>query len=225
MASILPPKPLDKVAFFENHNATWSTEATAIGTTTTEVAALSTKTVAARDAYNAQQLAHDQAKAATNAWHDAVRDMTAAGNDILKKIKAKAAVDGNSVYDLALIPPPSTPTPIGPPGTPADFTATLDQFGALTLAWKCVNPAGATGTIYQVSRQLGSTGAMQIIGAAGDKKFVDPTVPAGTDQVTYRVVALRSTVAGQPGGFTVRFGVSGDGVTTASVVPAPKLAA
>jgi hypothetical protein len=68
---------------------------------------------------------------------------------------------------------------------------------------------------------------MQIIGAAGNKRFADATVPAGTAQVTYCVTALRSTVAGAPGQFTVKFGAApGGGALTASVVPsAPKLAA
>jgi hypothetical protein len=107
---------------------------------------------------------------------------------------------------------------------PTDFTATLDPTGVLNLAWKCANPPGASGTIYQVSRQVGAAGTMQIIGAAGDKKFIDATLPIGSTQVTYRIMALRSTVAGTPNEFTVKFGVTG-GEMTASVVAAPKLAA
>jgi hypothetical protein len=226
MGTVLPRNPLEKVQFCENHTTPWSANAVAIGTTAAAVTDLQTKTTAARAAFNAQQAARQAAKVATSAYHQAVTAMASAASDIIKQVKAKAATGGDSIYNLAEIPSPATPSPVGPPGTPYEFVAQLDQTGVLRLAWTCDNPAGASGTVYQVSRQIGATGAMQIIGAAGDKKFTDPSVPAGTAQVTYRVQALRSTVAGQPGEFTVKFGAApGSGELTASVVAAPKLAA
>jgi hypothetical protein len=228
MSSVVPRERLARIGWYETRDPVWSANATALGTTTVEVGALATKVAAARTAYDAQQLARAQAKAATTAYYNAVTAMSEAGVDVIQKIKAKAAVDGDSVYVLALIPPPAAPQPIGPPGMPTDFTAALDPSGTLNLAWRCVNPAGAGGTIYQVARQIGSAGGgggeMQIIGATGQRKFADPTVPAGTAQVTYRIQALRSTVAGTANEFTVKFGVSG-GAMTARVVGAAKLAA
>jgi hypothetical protein len=224
MGTILPGTRIGKVEYFESHNGIWTTNAVAIGTSAPEMTALAAKTVAARAAFVNQQEARTAAKTATNAFHAAVRDLADAGTDVIMKIKAKAAVDGETVYDLAGITPPAPPSPKPAPGQPYLFAATLDADGALHLAWKCVNPPGSVGTIYQVARKVGATGEMQIIGATGQRKFVDPAVPAGSAQITYRVQALRSTVAGLPGTFTVLLGVAG-GAMTAQVVGAPKLAA
>src|SRR5690242_804124 len=138
--STVPADALAKIAFYENHDPTWSSHAVAIGSSTTEIAALTTKTTAARDAYNAQQQARLAAKAATLAYYAAVRAMSDAGTDVLKKIRAKAAVDGITVYELAQIDPPAPPSPAPPPGMPENFTATITPNGALNLAWKCPNP-------------------------------------------------------------------------------------
>lgn len=233
MATIIPREPLAKINWFETRDPVWSANAAALGTSTTEISALTSKTAAARAAYNAQQLLKDQAKAATEVYHAAVRAMNDAGTDVVKKIKAKAAVDGDSVYALALIPSPATPAPIGPPGPATDFTAELDPTGVLNLTWKSVNPPGSSGTIYQVARQIGSGGGggagggggMVIIGSAGQRKFADATIPAGTDSVTYQITPIRSTVAGPTRPFTVKFGGAA-GAMTASIVPSsPKLAA
>jgi hypothetical protein len=228
-SGILPKAAIDRVTFFENHTADWAANAVAIGTTTTAVTALTTKTTAARAAYNAQQLAQAQAKAATQTFKDAVAAMTTAGSDIIKQVKAKAATDGNSIYALALLPVPALPSPVPAPGTPSNFAVELRGDGSLVLSWKCANPAGSQGTIYQVSRRLGGSGDFSVIGASGKKEFTDETLPAGSGSapVTYQIVAIRSTVAGAPAQFTVNFGVAagGGGEMTASVESAPKLAA
>lgn len=67
-------------------------------------------------------------------------------------------------------------------------------------------------------------------GAAGSRKFLDGTLPAGASPVTYQVTAVRSTAAGNPAQFVVNFGTGGSGTGgsgegVASVVAAPKLAA
>ena len=150
--------------------------------------------------------------------------MTLAGTEIIKAVKAKAATGGNAVYTLALLPVPATPTPVPPPGTPTDFVAALNPDGSLKLRWKCANPAGSSGTIYQVSRRVG-TGGFAALGGTGLRSFDDPTVPAGVAAVTYQVQAVRSTAAGVPAQFLVNFGVTGSGESFASVASAPKLAA
>lgn len=222
--STVPSKLVEKIEFYENHNAPWTANATAIGTTTTEVGALLTKTTAARTAYNAQQTAQNAAKAATVTLHTAVDAMDTAGTDIIQKVKAKAATDGNSVYALAELPPPAVPGPVPAPGTPSNFVVTIQEDGSLILTWKCPNPAGGTGTIYQVARQIGGAGDFVILGATGSRKFIDDTLPSNSAPITYRVTAVRSTVAGAPAQFTVSFGTSG-GTMTASIVNAPRMAA
>lgn len=219
---ILPQGLIGKVEFFENHNADWSANAVAIGTTAAAVTALTTQTTAARAAYNAQQLAQDQAKAATQTFHDTVRALVDSGSKIIKQIKAKAATDGNSIYTLALLPVPALPSPVPPPGTPTAFTATLNTDGSLKLRWKCANPAGSQGTLYNISRKIGS-GPFVAIGSSGTRSFIDATVPAGSASITYQILAVRTTAMGEAAQFIVNFGISESGAMSASV--APRLAA
>lgn len=223
--SVVPAEIVAKIQFYEDHNTPWSTNAVAIGTTTTEVTALATLTSAARSAYDAQQAARNAAKDATLNLRLAVAAMATAGSDIIKKVRAKAATGGDGVYALASIPAPALPSPVPPPGMPTGFVATLNPDGSVKLRWKCPNPAGSAGTVYQLSRKTGA-GEFAAIGVSGARSFVDATVPAGVASVTYQIVAVRSTAVGVAAQFIVNFGVSGaTGAMTASVVQAPKLAA
>ena len=215
--SLVPRKAIEAVQFYENHLAPWTTNATAIGTTSAAMTDLTTKATAARDAYDAQQAAQDAARTATMTFQNAVTALRVAGSAIIMNIRSKAETTGNSVYELAQIPAPALPSPIGPLGTPNAFKVTLSQTGALELSWKCTNPQGATGTVYQLYRRIGATGEFTYIGGVGDKKFTDDTVPAGSAQVQYQMQAVRSTSVGPWALFIVNFGVSGGGTMTASV--------
>src|SRR4051812_27323751 len=99
--SVLPVDKVARIEWCENHIATFTTNATAIGTTTTAVTDLQTKTTAARAAFNAQQTAQDNAKSATNTYKLAMEAMTAAASTIVKQVKVKAVLSGDSVYSLA----------------------------------------------------------------------------------------------------------------------------
>jgi hypothetical protein len=220
--AVLPPSKVDKIQFCEEHEAPFSTNAVAIGTTTAAVTDLTTKTTAARAAFLAQQTAKQAAKDSTNTFDMAVTAMTGAAADIIKQIKAKAAIAGDGIYSLASIPVPATPAPVGPLGTPGDFKAKLAATGAVELSWKCTNPRGATGTMYQVWRRIGSGGAataFDYLGGAGTKSFTDNTLPEGSSRVTYQLQAVRSTSVGPFAQFNVNFGVSSGGSMTASVEP------
>jgi hypothetical protein len=221
---IVPEKAADKITWFEAHHAPFTANATAIGTTTAEVSALAALVTAARARQVAQIAAQEAARTATNEYNNAVAAMALAGSDILIKVKARAATGGHAIYDLAQIPPPATPSPVGPPGMPTAFRVALKPDGALELSWKCANPRGSAGTIYQVLRKIGA-GEFSVIGGSGTRKFVDGTVPAGVASVVYRVQAIRSTQVGTANDVTVNFGVSGGGQATASAAPQPKLAA
>jgi hypothetical protein len=222
MSSVLPDTRIGRIEFCENHNTPFSTNAVAIGTTPAAVTDLATKTAAARAAYNAQQAAQNAAKAATNDYDIAARAMTLAVADILKQIKTQASLSGPGVYSLAEIPAPAIPSPRPAPGKPTDFTATLEENGSLNLKWKCANPAGTSGTIYQIYRRTSPTGEFTYIGGSGSKAFEDATIPAGSSGVTYQIQAVRSTAVGLWAQFNVNFGVSsGGGVTMASVSETP----
>jgi hypothetical protein len=224
---LIPPTINGKIELFQSKVAPWTSNAAAIGTSPTIVSDMAAKVTACNTKLAAAVAAREASKNATNDLHLAVRDLVTAGSDILKSIRAKAAQDGDGVYVLAQIPPPATPGPVPAPGTPTDFAVAIRGDGSLALKWKCPNPPGSAGTIYQVSRQLGADGAFVMIGASGSRQFIDATLPAGAGNgpVTYQIVAIRSTAAGAPAQFLVRFGVGGGGSVTASVVSAPKLAA
>ena len=65
------------------------------------------------------------------------------------------------------------------------------------------------GTIYQISRSIGSSNNFQVIGISGTKSFTDETLPAGTASVFYRIRAIRSTKVGPAATFMVNLGVAG----------------
>lgn len=218
MGGIVPSSRIGKVEFYEAHTGAggpWPSNAATIGLTAGAVTALATATANARKAYSEHLAAQDAAKAATNAFYDKVRLMHNApgfGADMIQTIKTFAQTTNNpNVYVLAQIPPPSQGGVTPPPGTPTDFTVGLLQDGSLELKWKCGNPSGTVGTIYEVLRKIG-TGAFAFVGATGVKTFTDDSLPAGASPATYQVTAVRSTARGNPAQFTVHFGVGGPGL-------------
>jgi hypothetical protein len=226
--SLYPRDKAGTIGYFRSKVAPWTTNATAIGTTSAAVTAMDAKVDAAQAKLDAKIAAHEAAKNATAALDTAVDELIVAGMDIVRQIRAKAEIDGNGVYTLAEIPAPATPGPIGPLGTPTEFGATFDGAGGLNLKWKCTNPKNSGGTVYQVWRRVGGVGEFSFLGNAGGKRFLDTTIPAGSSQVTYQVRAIRSTSAGEWAQFNVNFGTSSSGAMTASVVQTPvepKLAA
>lgn len=221
---VVPDTRLGKIEFYEAHalaGGPWATNAAAIGLTPAAVTALGTLTTQARAAFNAAEAARQAAKAATQNFYDKVRDMhngPGAGADMIQTIRtwAESKNDPN-VYTLAQIPPPATPGTTPPPGTPFDFTVGLLQSGALELRWKCNNPSGTQGTVYEIKRRTGGSGPFGYVGSSGVKNFTDDTVVAGSPSVTYQITAVRSTRRGSPAQFTVNFGVGGPGLTIESV--------
>lgn len=219
---VVPDNRLGKIEFYEAHIAPWTTNAAAIGLTPASVTALGTLTTAARSAYNAHIAALEAARAATANFYDKVRAMhsgPAAGADMIQTIKTYAQTKNDpNVYVLAQIPAPAVPGTTPPPGTPFDFAVGLLQNGALELRWKCNNPSGTQGTIYEVMRRSGGgAGAFTFAGATGVKLFTDETLPSDSAPVTYQITAVRSTARGNPAQFIVNFGIGGPGLTIASV--------
>jgi hypothetical protein len=208
---VVPEKGVDRMQFYADRIDLWTLNAVAIGTTAGEVTALDTKVQAAESAYDAQQLAKDNAKSATETYQQALAAMSVAGATIIDEVRVKARTAGPAVYPLANIPAPDVRSPVPPPGLPANLTVTLDGAGALNLKWKCPNPPGAGGTIYQIWRSLGSTDDFVCLGGCGTKSYRDATLPAGTAQVSYQIQAVRSSAVGPWALFVVKLGVSGAG--------------
>ena len=228
---LLPKNHAACIAWFQSRTAIWTTNATAIGTTTTQVTDVDTKATAAADALAAQETAQNAAKAATQSLLDAMAALTNSGNVVIGQVRTKARTAGPGVYPLANIPAPGTPTPKPPPGQPTDLKVALDATGALNLSWKCANPPGASGTTYNVFRRVGTAGEFTYLGGTGVREITDETVPAGSALVMYKIQAVRSTSAGPWNTFNVFLGVdTGGAATVTSVAVAggattPKIAA
>ncbi len=210
--SIVPDTRIGKIEFYEAHVPAWRANAAAIGLTEEQVALLEADTADARADFHGQKQAQNAARAATVAFHHSTARMHERGAALLRTIKNLAETSGDpGVYALARIPPPAAPGPTATPGTPFALHVDLLATGALVLSWKCPNPSGTCGTMYEVQRQIGDAAPFAYVGATGSKTFIDDTLPAGSGSVTYQITAIRSTARGLPARFPVCLGV-GEGV-------------
>lgn len=187
--------------FFEwcqSHVDTFVSHASTIGLTTAQATAFKTAVINAIDADASQVAAKEAAKAATTTANTAVSALRRSAADTVRLIKAFAESTNNpAVYATAQIPPPATPSPLPPPGKPTDMNVAIaPATGAITLKFKCTNPAGAAGTAYIIRRRVGSSGPFEFVGVTGKKSFTDSTFIAGPDTVSYTVQAQRSDSAG-----------------------------
>lgn len=197
---------------------------TAYGLVAAQATAYATLNTNYASAYTASQAPSTRTKSAVASKNAAKILLKAMASDLAKIIEGTATVTDGQKLDLG-ISVRATPTPVGDPGTPEALDVALDGAGGLILKWKCPNPAGSVGTMYQVYRRVTPTGEFTYLGGSGEKKFTDSTIPAGSSQVTYKIQAVRSTAVGLWAQFNVLFGVSGGGEMTASVEAAPRLAA
>ena len=206
---LVPESNAGKIQFFTTHVGPWAEHAAEIGTSPEEVAALEAELADAKAAYAAQQAAQQAAMSATLRLNSAVERMARRGAAIIQQVRARAAVAGNTVYTTALISPPAHPSPIAPPGTPTRFEVELQSVGLLTLRWKCKNPRGSAGTMYQVRRSING-GRFEPLATVGERSFVDRSVPSGTSEIIYEVRGVRSTAVGEAATQIVR--LNGDGM-------------
>lgn len=215
---LLPESNAARIAFFKNRITNWTAEAVNIGTTTSAVSALDSAVTAATTALADQETAQSAAKTATLNLRLAMETMTNLGMTIVEQVRTKSRSAGAGVYVLADIPAPATPSGKGAPGETTNFKVQLENNGALSMTWKCANPAGTSGTSYMVWRRIG-TEQLAFLGATGLKKFVDATIPAGTVTATYQIQAFRSTMAGPWAQFNVNFTTEIGGAMSAMVSP------
>ena len=136
---------------------------------------------------------------------DARRVMLTQASILGRLIGAQPTVSDQTKGDLGLNVR-AAPQATASPGTPFRFESTISINGVVTTKWKCENPKGTQGTLYQVYRRIGETGEYAYLGGVGEKKFVDAAIPAGTASVTYQVQAVRSTAAGEWALHTVQLG-------------------
>ena len=217
---IVPKNQVPRIQFFELRVGRWAEHAEALGVPPDLIAEVAAHTAAARDALKAKHAADNAARSATLRLKDAIAKMSTKGAAAIGFIGAKGMQPGGEgVYSLAFIPKPKKHSKIGPPGTPTRFTHELQQCGWLTLRWMCTHPRGTVGTIYQLRRSIAG-GPFQRIGLAGQRKFVDKTIPAGATSILYEIQAQRSKTKGSVATYSVNlFGTTraGDARTSMAV--------
>lgn len=227
---IVPSKVQDLLMFCESHSTTWSSSPSSIGLTAAQATVFKNAYETAHEQYKQAVAANDAKLAAYQSSRASIAALRASAASTISIIKgfADAAANPAAVYSAAEIPMPAMPSPAPAPGTPTDFVATLNQTGVVTIKWKCANPAGTTGTIYECRRRIGG-GSFTFIGAVGTREFSDTTLPAGSIGVLYEITAVRSTTRGNPALFNVNFGVGGGGgifiASTSEGEPTMKMAA
>lgn len=216
--STLPTKTLELLQFCEMHWPIWDSAPASVGLTSAQVLLFKEATDVARSKYDEYQALRSESRAAGVVSRDTIADLRRIGGDTIRFIRAFAeqSADPALVYQAAQIPPPVEPSPLAPPGQPSDFTAQLNPVGSITLRWRCKNPGGQT--VYLVQRKLGGESVFTFLGAAGEREYLDASIPVGTVNAMYMVRGQRGTSFGPwslP--FVIMFGVeSGGGMMISS---------
>jgi hypothetical protein len=205
----VPEDQTGQLQFYSGHVPVWIANAAQIGLSPILLTDLDTKTsaaVAARD----DMLEQRRILAASTArFHTALDAMNAQGGAVLAAIRGFARTSNNpEVYNIAQIPGPKPREPVAAPGQPYAPSVKLQVGGSLQLKWKCNNPADGPGVRYEIHRQDG-TGPMTLLTTTGRRYYTDVTIPAGSANVTYTIVPVRSDKQGQAAQFAVQFGTTG----------------
>ena len=216
MAPVLPNSREQMIQWFNQRIASWGADPTTIGLTASQVADLAGKLAAAQTDESAAFDARIASKNATANYYTSSDDLRNFGSDLIKTIKAFAETTNNpGVYTAASVPPPSPPTPLGPPATPKNLSYKLNTAGEIELEW---DSSRTGGTSFTIERSItGATGPWSIVGTSEEAAFTDTAVPSGVASVAYRVIASRSGGSSNPtAALVVLFGNSSGSTETAS---------
>jgi hypothetical protein len=241
--SVYPKNNVEQIEFCEQHLPIWQSAPTTIGLTAAQCTAFENVTKSAREAYDTALAKRDAAKAATTGSNASINAMRLVATDLIRQIKAFAALkptptDRAAVYAAAQIPEPASPSPQPAPGIASDISVSLESSGAVTLTWSATDAAASSGAFYNVFRKLpGQMSFSQIGGAPGTTaqsrrmSFTDFTVPtsAAANGAQYIIQGRRGALVGESSeAITVQFGVDagGGGAFTINGATAPmKIAA
>jgi hypothetical protein len=215
----VPRKLAEFVEFLDQKGPKWKLRAEDIGLTPAQGSSAEATAAALRAQFDARVQAEEDLRIAVSKLTTGAVEARRLTGDLIRLIDGFAAnsADPTEVYALAEIPAPLPPSPVGSPGLPEAFKVTLDQTGALNLSWKCPNPKGSTGVVYEVMRGFSSSGPFSYLGVTATRKFSDTTVPSGSGVVAYQITGVRSNTRGPAARFTVQFGNGGGGMAITNV--------
>lgn len=194
MNRLVPTTIRGQIQFFENHLEAWTAHAAELGLSPDQMADFAALVEQVREDYNEAEAARLASKCATMRLMNSLSTMGQIGAGCIKTIRGKAesSMDA-SVYSKALIPAPSEPTPSGIPPQPTDLRMSIDDGGAVNLAW---NGSTRHNTYFTIWRKLPGEAGFTMIGTVGGKKWTDKTVSAGTPFATYFVKPHRGSKIG-----------------------------
>ncbi len=183
------------IQWFADRAASWAADPTGIGLTAAQVADLVAFLNVAQTGSDNAIAARIASRDATVVFHEGADTLRDFGADLIKTIKAYAETTNDpNVYAAASVPPPSGPTPTGPPEVPTEVTASINGFGYVFIEWKA---SRAVGTQFILQRQLtpvdGPPSAWTYAGSSTTNDYTDTTVPTGFASVSYRVYAQRAS--------------------------------
>lgn len=225
----IPSDRNDLLQFARDHFDAWTTHAAAVGITPAMALAVKNGVIDV-DAKSADAgIARTASRIATQELSQSFSTLRGAVGDAVRTINAFAgnAANPDTVYNLAQIAPPSPRGPSVPPTAAFELGVNLNPTtGALMLTWKASQPQGVSGVVYNIRRKIAPGTAFVLVGATGEKRFEDMTIPAGTSQVSYYITAQRGALVSEPStAIDVRFGTAGGGGLFITTSEAPALAA
>ncbi|MEO0475927.1 MAG: hypothetical protein AAF085_08170 [Planctomycetota bacterium] len=203
-----PPGDIDgRIQFFAQRLTVWADDPAAIGLTPQQMTELQGRTAATIAARDAALALRSQAASATAVQNEQLSGLMKFGSGLIASIRAFADLSAEpaAVFNRAdLTPPAQGGGQLPPPVAATDVKTQLGSTGAITVSWK---GTVANGTVYAVYRRFAQGTAYSQIGTATTKSFVDATVPVGTPEVSYYVVALRDGLESPPSEpVSLRFG-------------------
>ena len=205
--------------YYATRQTVWSTHRVALGLPAAAVTGLADDLTEVQSSLLLQRQAQAAARAATLRYNDALDRLKRRGAQLVKTIDttATAQTDPDSVYALAQVAPPATPRPTAAPEAPSSIVFSIEPGGALAIRFKSRARGGRS--FWNVERKLPGQPFFTAIGGTPVRTFIDSTLPAGTDFVTYRI---RGQTGTQTGAWsqetTVSFGVGGGGGVSVSAL-------
>ena len=204
MANVVPKSRQEMIQWFSQRAANWAASAQTLGLTIAEVTELATLINAAQTAQSAAFSARISAKDSTITYHTAADALAAYGAALILRIKGNAAATNNpNIYAEASIPLPEDPSPLGPPATPTDLSAAINNEGQVEVRW---NASREGGTSFIIERSITPVGQVQgpwtLLTSVEERRFIDQNVPLGLSSALYRVRAQRvggMSIASEPG--------------------------
>jgi hypothetical protein len=207
--------------FAKDHESPFTGTPAAVGLNPTQAASYIQAVTDAGDALNSISQLKQALKTATANANEKFRVLNTVMTQTVELIDIFAvnSSDPQEVWNTAELPPPSTPSEMGPPGLCGTFRAALNEDGSVKISWKCANPKGAQGTVYIVKRRLlnAPVGQYTQIAITGARSFIDNSIPSSSGGAVYTVQGQRGTVLGPTSApFTLQFGIDGGGMVIAS---------